>query len=355
MGAHDKETHTFIHISAGSVIKAILIVLFFVALYILRDIALVLLTSIVLASAIEPGAQWFIKRRVPRVLGVLTIYLGTALLLSGTFYFLFLPFLNETASFLSELPSTANQVSLWNPLQQGGEGIAATLAPGLSIGDVVGKLQSILINLGGGGFLTAASAISGGVLSLLLIIVLSFYLAVQDDGVGKFLKIIVPIKQEPYVIDLWRRTRAKIGLWLQGQLLLGVLVMVLVYLGLTLIGVHNALLLAVLAGVLELIPLFGPIIASIPAIAFGYIDGGVSLALVVTGLYVIVQQFENHLFYPLVVKKVVGVPPIISIVALVIGGKLAGFLGLLLAVPVATVFIEMLDDMEKQKKALKSS
>ncbi|PIR38793.1 MAG: hypothetical protein COV34_00540 [Candidatus Zambryskibacteria bacterium CG10_big_fil_rev_8_21_14_0_10_42_12] len=355
MGAHEKEPHTFIHISAASVVKAILIIVFFIALYVLRDIALVLLTSIVVASSIEPGAQWFIARRVPRVLGVLTIYLGTALLLSGTFYFLFLPFLNETTSFLSELPSTASQVSLWNPLQEGGEGIAATFAPGLSIGDVVGKLQSTLVNLGGGGFLSAASAISGGVLSLLLIIVLSFYLAVQDDGVGKFLKIIVPLKQEPYVIDLWKRTRSKIGKWLQGQLLLGVLVMVLVYLGLTLIGVQHALLLAVLAGIFELIPLFGPIIASIPAIAFGYIDGGVSLALIVTGLYVIVQQFESHLIYPLVVKKVVGVPPIISIIALVIGGKLAGFLGIILAVPVATVFIEILDDMEKQKKALKAS
>jgi len=313
------------------------------------------LASIVLASAIEPGAQWFIARRVPRVLGVLVIYLFTALVLSGTFYFLFLPLLNETTSFLSDLPSTASQVSLWNPLQEGGEGIAATFAPGLSIDDVVSKMQNIVVNLGGGGFLSAASAISGGVLSLLLIVVLSFYLAVQDDGVGKFLKIIVPIKQEAYIIDLWRRTRRKIGLWLQGQLLLGILVMVLVYLGLTLIGVQNALLLAVLAGLFELIPLFGPIIASIPAIAFGFVDGGVSLALVVAGLYVIVQQFENHLFYPLVVKKVVGVPPIISIIALVIGGKIAGFLGLILAVPVATVFMELLDDLEKQKKALKSS
>jgi len=187
-----------------------------------------------------------------------------------------------------------------------------------------------------------------------LIIVISFYLAVQEDGVGKFLKIIVPIKREDHVIGLWKRSRIKIGRWLQGQLMLGVLVMVLVYLGLTLLGIKNALLLAVLAGLFELIPIFGPIIASVPAIAFGYIDGGVSLALVVAGLYVIIQQFESNLIYPLVVKKVVGVPPIISIIALVIGGKLAGFLGIILAVPIATIFIEILDDMEREKKALKN-
>jgi predicted PurR-regulated permease PerM len=125
-----------------------------------------------------------------------------------------------------------------------------------------------------------------------------------------------------------------------------------VYLGLTVLGVRNALLFAVLAAVLETIPLFGPIISSIPAIAASYSDSGTSAALIVTGLYLIIHQFENHLIYPLVVKKIVGIPPILVILALIIGWKLAGFLGLILSVPVASLIVEFIDDMDKKKKTV---
>ena len=180
-------------------------------------------------------------------------------------------------------------------------------------------------------------------------VVFSFYLAVEEDGVGKFLKAITPIKHEKYIVALWKRSQRKIGLWMQGQLVLAIIIGMLVYLGLLIIGVPNALLLATLAAAFEIIPLFGPILASIPAILISFASGGFPLAFLVLGLYVIIHQFENQLIYPLVVKKVVGVSPIVSIVALVAGWQLAGFLGIVLSVPIATVFIEFFDDFEKDK------
>ena len=136
---------------------------------------------------------------------------------------------------------------------------------------------------------------------------------------------------------------------MQGQLILAFIIGTLVYLGLLIINVPNALLLASLAAAFEIIPLFGPILASIPAIMIAFVSGGLSLAVVVIGLYIIVHQFENQLIYPLVVKKVVGVSPVVSIVALVTGFKLAGFLGVILAVPIASAIIEFVDDFEKDK------
>lgn len=188
-------------------------------------------------------------------------------------------------------------------------------------------------------------------MSFVLIVVLSFYLAVQEDGISKFLRIITPVKHEAYVIRLWKRSQFKIGLWMQGQLLLGAFVTMLVYICLLIVGVPHALPLAVLAGILELIPLFGPVLAAIPAIFVTYGSLGMTTALVVAGLYLVIQQFENHLIYPLVVKKVVGMPPIISIMALVIGGQLAGFLGVLISVPVAAVAMEWIADLEERKSA----
>jgi predicted PurR-regulated permease PerM len=172
---------------------------------------------------------------------------------------------------------------------------------------------------------------------------------VQEDGIGKFLKVITPWQKEKYILHLWDRSKNKIGLWMQGQILLAAIIAVLVYLGLLLIGLPHALLLAVAAGCFEIIPLFGPILAAIPAILVGFGAAGMPEALIVAGLFLIVQQFENQLIYPLVVKKVVGVPPMVSIIALLIGGSLAGFLGILISVPLAAILMEFISDLEKEK------
>ena len=125
---------------------------------------------------------------------------------------------------------------------------------------------------------------------------------------------------------------------------------VLVYLVLMVVGVPHALVLAVLAGVFELIPIFGPIISSVPAILVAYTDLGTGTALLLIGLYIIIYQFESQLFYPLVVKKIVGISPIIVIIALVVGAKLAGVLGAIIAVPLSAALMEYVYDIEKRKK-----
>lgn len=134
-------------------------------------------------------------------------------------------------------------------------------------------------------------------------------------------------------------------------MVLAVIIAMLVFLGLTLLRVENALLLAVLAGLFEIIPLFGPILAAIPAVTLALVTGGLTPALLVVGLYIIIHQFENQLIYPLVVRKIVGVPPLVSILALIIGWKLAGFVGLLISVPLAAMLMEFLNDVEKNKIA----
>ena len=124
---------------------------------------------------------------------------------------------------------------------------------------------------------------------------------------------------------------------------------VLLYLGLTILGVKYALLLGVLAAVFELIPVFGQILSAIPAIVIAFSTGGLTMAFLTLGLYMIVQQFEAHLIYPIVVKKIVGIPPLLVILALLIGFRLFGFLGVLLSVPIAGAIQELVGDIERQK------
>ncbi len=341
-----------IHITSGSIVKTLLFLVLFGLLWYLRDYVLMLLSAVVIASAIEPGVAALVRRRFSRLLAVITIYVGVVAGFVSVLIFFVPPILNDAANFLQQLPAALSTVNVadWT------HGVLpSSVGSTLNSAAVLRELSTTIGNSTGGVF-TTVSAFFGGLTSFVLIVVFSFYLSVQETGVDDFLRIVTPAKNQAYVLGLWKRSQYKIGKWMQGQLILGFLVGILLYLGLLILGVPHALLLAVLAGVFELIPVFGQILAMIPAVAVGFIAGGVTEALLITGLYVIVQQFEAHLIYPLVVKKIVGVPPLLVILALLVGFKLVGFLGVLLSVPIAGAIQEFVGDIDRKNRlALKGS
>jgi predicted PurR-regulated permease PerM len=335
-----------IQISTTTIIKTILILAGAYLLWYLRDLLLILLASLVIASAIEPAAIALSKKKVPRVLSVLFVYLTFFATFLGVIVFLLPPILNETKDLLKTIPGYLENIGATS---QG----ATTLNE--SFQDLSMQVNALLKGVQDGDFVTAISFVFGGLMSFIFIVVFSFYFAINERGIEEFLRVVSPRESEEYMIDLWRRTQNKIGLWMQGQLLLAILIGVLVYLGLSILGVPYALALGVLAGVFELIPVFGPILSAIPAVALAFSGGGLPLAIIVVGFYIIIQQFENHLIYPLVVTKVVGVPPVLVILALLVGAKLAGILGILLSVPVAAALQELFNDFGKSKTAKSKS
>ncbi len=354
-GTGQKNNGLTVHISPSSVVWAAAVGLGLYALFLLSELVLVTITAVVIAAAISPIARWLVRHKLPRVIAVLVIYAGGAVVLLTVFYFLVLPLLAETAGFVDRLPGYLEDLENWTPFGEEGwmrdypalEGFAE----GFSAEELAKEFQEFTRGLGGG-FLAATAAVFGGIMNFVLILVLSFYLAVQERGVPKFLEVVTPVRYQSYILDLWRRAEVKIGLWLQGQVVLAILVAVLVFLVLTLLGLPHALLLAVLAGLLELIPVFGPIMAAIPAIVVGFAmdGGGVTMALIVTAVYIIIQQIESQLIYPLVVRKVVGLSPILVILALVAGFQLGGFLGAILSVPLATILMEFIKDWQEYRK-----
>jgi predicted PurR-regulated permease PerM len=347
----DSDTR-FISITLASWARLALVAVLTYLAFRIADIILILLTAIAISTAIEPILRSAKKRGVPRLLSVITIYAGAAVALSLFFYFLFLPLIGEVSSFVKTLTIYTNSVTNNSVLSD----LFANqhVFGGIQTPVLMERLSTYLndfSNFLSQGIFSTITFFSGGILAFVLILVLSFYLAVQDDGVAKFLKAILPLPYEKTFLGFWRRSQIKIGLWMQGQLLLGLLVAVLVYIGLVIIGVPNALFFAALAGLFELIPIFGPILSAIPPIFAAYGELGATSALVVAILFLCIQQVENHVIYPMVVKKVVGVPPIVSIIALFIGGELAGFLGILISVPVAVVVMEVINDYEQKKIA----
>ena len=349
-----------VNIGFSTIAKTIFFVILLWVLYQLRDLFLVVLTAVVIASAIEPMTRWFIRYRIPRVIAVLIMYLIVFSILFGIVFFFIPPLIGELQTFSARLPEYINSINISNSVGTVSQEISGSL-PGeivdnigssLSVSDALTGLNNT-INKFSGNFFNVMAAIFGGALSFVLIIVISFYLAVQERGIENFLAIITPVKHEKYIIDLWHRSQNKIGLWLRGQLLLALLVGILVYLALTIFGIKFALLLAVIAAVFELIPIFGPVLAGVPAVIIASLDGGLSAAFIVLIIYIIIQQFENQLLYPLVVRHVVGVPSIVAIIAIIAGGQLAGLLGVILSVPLAAILMELFNDLDREKHHLK--
>lgn len=348
---NDNNKSSEVYITNGTIVRVILFLLLFYVLYLLLDLVLVVLTAVVIASSIEPATKWFAKYKIPRIPAVILIYAMLTISVIGIFYFFIPPLLDDASKFAAVLPDYIESFTVPDSVTNGlsgAEKITSGFSETISIKELISQAKEAVSGLSGGVF-EAINLIFGGAFSFLLIIIISFYLAVQENGISNFLKLITPIKHQDYIIDLWCRSQIKIGLWFQGQLLLGLIIGVLVYLGLTILQVPYALLLSIFAAMFELIPVFGPILAAIPAIILGFASGGATMGFMTTALYVVIQQFENHLIYPLVVKKVLGVPPLLVILALIIGGKLAGFLGVLLSAPAAAALIEFTNDIAKEK------
>lgn len=330
-----------INITAGSVIKILIILSIAALLWFLRDLVLILLTSVVLASAMDPAVRIFMRAKLPRVFSVLLVYTIIIGLFAGVIYAFVPVLLEETSALLQDIPSVTELIKSDNT-------ITSMLPDDVSIDNMQAGLSEVIKNYSSNAFVFI-NTIFGGVFTFLLIIIFSFYFTVQESNVRDLVRIVVPKKSEEYAIDLLNRSQRKVGLWMQGQLLSGLIISTLTYLGLTILGVKYALLLSSLVLLFGIIPVFGIVLATIPAVATGYVTGGVTMALLVLALYIIIQQFEGNLIYPLVVTKIVGVPPLMVMLSLIVGVQLAGFLGILLSVPLAAVLQEIVADLDKWK------
>lgn len=327
-----------VNITRKTLMNIVVLGLIVAAIFYLKNLLFVVLTSIVLASFIRIAADNLKKNiGIGRVLSVVFMYLFTFAALGAFFYF-FIPILIvETAHLLPLISKYIPNGLPW---------LDTSIFSTIDFANLAGFksfLAVISSNLS-----STLAGFFGGLVNVVLVAIISFYLSVSTDGIEAFLRIVAPISREDYVIGLWKRSQRKIALWAQGQLMLGILVGVLTFIGLVFLHVPHALVLGLVAAVFELIP-FGIFLAAIPAISLGFAAGGLTLTLMVLALYIVVQQLESYLIAPLVVHKVTGVSPLVVILSVLIGLSLAGFWGLILAVPVAVTILEYINDLELER------
>ncbi|MCF7843577.1 AI-2E family transporter [Candidatus Gracilibacteria bacterium] len=338
-----------ITISTGSIIKTLAWVSVFAGLIYVSDLVIALLVAVVLASTVEMPVKVMAKWGVPRVFSVIIIFLVLVISVCAVAFLFIPPLADDFARFIKVIPQLLNSVNIFGN-DMGFKDLSAMIS-NLSQDISRGQILTILKNsiFGASGFFATTSVVIQGAFNFILTFVLAFYLSLEERGVQKFLRILVPRKHEEYVEDLWMRAQKKIGLWMQGQLLLSLLVSLLVYVPSLLLGLPYASLLAVLAFVGELIPMVGLTLAMVPALFLAWTHGGLHLLWVTGLIYFIISQVESHILYPKIMSKMVGVPSVVVIIAIVVGAKIAGLWGVLLAVPLASILMELASDLEKQK------
>lgn len=347
----EKDKNLRISISTNTLIKILLLGVLVFAIIKLSNIVLIILVAIVIASFVESAVKKLKRYIKSRSIAVFLIYIVTisiVVVLSSVF----MPvFIEEVSALVSSLSQYIPHGSILNTFQSdtisGAKEVVSTISHNASLSDIIKSVQTLISSMSGG-FLDIFNGAFGGIFNFILIVIISFYFSITEKGIENFLRIIIPKKNEEYVINLWQRTEHKIGLWFQGQMLLGLIIGLLAYLGLTILGVKYSLVLAILTAFFELVP-YGIFLAVIPVVLFGFLDGGIMTAALSFGLYFILHQFENYLIYPLIIKKIIGISPLVVILSIIIGFELAGFFGVILAIPSAVCLLEFLDDLEKKK------
>lgn len=330
-----------VHISTGALIKIVIVALFLVLLYTIRDIILMLLVAMILASAMDPLVDWlYRKAKFPRGLSVIMVYLLFLGLLALAVYFLIPPIILEFRELSGRIEGFRHDLStragaLSDALNQLG------LARGLSaLGQSFGELTNDIFQ--------KTLGLVSSLVQLVGVLVFTFYLISSENGMKNFVRSLVPQKHQAYAVALTERIQTKIGYWLLGQLVLSAFIFSFTFLGLLALGVKYALALALLAGLLEIIPYLGPILSAIPAVFVAFAESP-TLALFVIILYVLIQQTENYILVPKVMGRTIGTNPLLILLAVLIGFKIAGIVGLLMAVPIVGAITVFVSDFREQR------
>lgn len=323
------------------VARSILIAIGFAAmayfLWAARDVLFVLFFGLLVGVFFSVFTGWLEGRGLDRLLALAVVVLAAAALTAG-FWILLWPTLSQQLSTVGrELPQAAQQVGEWMQAQV--RAISGRVGePGADVEERIRTLFAEQVGTLLGGALPIINSALGALAGALVVLVVGIYTAARPDLYRNGLLRLVPPAHRDRVAEALDRSEYSLRRWMVGTLINMVVVSLLVFVGLLVLNVPAAIALAVIAGVFEFIPIVGPIMASVPAIAVA-LTVSPTTALWVALLYVVVQQLEGNLIMPVVMRGAARLPPALTVIFQSLMAVIFGFLGLLLAVPVLAVLI----------------
>ena len=304
-----------------------------------RQIVLGLFLAIIISSGLEGLVNFLERVGLPRSVSVILIFLVSVFLVMFVLYSLMPVVIVELNTIFSATGKVAT----------GSLGTFLSLSTSQSVNGLVGRLSSTFF-AGGASPLDLLSNAIGSVGLAVAVILCSFYLSLSRDGVERFLKVVIPPASEETALRIYERSKKLISSWFRTQILLSLIFGFTVWAGLTILGVKYALLIAFLAGLFELVPFVGPFLSGALAV-ISALSTSPTLAIYTLIFFVIAEQFEANILVPILNQQIVGLHPVIVIVALLIGAEVGGILGIIISVPSAGVFQEVIQEWSTKKRA----
>lgn len=327
-------------ISWGAIFKISIALLCFYLIYLVRDVLIWFIFAIIISVLFESAIAFLQKLKIPRILSVIFIYVAIFGILGSVVYLSAPMFISEIQQFSQLFPQHFEKIapSLRSLGFEAFENIESFTR---AMENTLQKASSDI--------LSTLAVFFGGISSAIFILVMAFFLSLEEGGVEKVIGIFFPKRYEIYILFLWKKSQAKVSGWFASRILMAAFVGLASLVVFYLFNVKYALSLAFLSAILDFIPFLGPIIIGIIAFIFVVLDSWLK-AIFVLIAFILIQQVENNILSPILTKKFVGLPPILVILFLTIGGKLLGILGAVLIVPLAGILYEFLRDFLKKKR-----
>lgn len=332
------DNEKILDISWRTIVKISIAIFSFYILYSVKGILVWFIFAVMISVLFNPVIDFLQRKKIPRILGIILVYFGVF----GTFsflIFLIVPlFASEIQEFLQSLPRYFEKIS--PPLK--GLGFEAFEDIESFMKTLGGTLEGMKDNI-----FNALFAIFGGVFAFLFVITTAVFLSLEEKAIDKTLILLFPKKYEAYVLGLWQRCQKKVAGWFGARILACVFVGLASYITFLVFGVKYPLTLALFAGVFNFIPYIGPLLTGVLLFLIIF---PMQKAIFVLIVFVLIQQVEGNILTPILMKRIIGIPPVLVIIALVVGGKFWGLLGAVLAIPLAGILFEFLKEFLQKRK-----
>lgn len=327
-------------ISWGTILKIGTAILLFYFLYLIGDILILVVFALIISILFNPAIDFIQKRKIPRVLATIIVYVFIFGIAGFLVYFIAFPFSSEFQNFIQLSPQYFQKIA--PPLS--GLGIEAFGSFEKFTQSFQGWLVTASANIFG-----ALSAIFGGIFSALTIFSLAIFFSFGEREIEKAIVIFSPKKYETYILSIWKSCQHKVSAWFGTRILGCIFIGVSSYLALRIFKIDYSLALSLLAGATNIIPLIGPIIAGVLIVIFAALDSWLK-ALLILIVFVLIQQIEGNILTPILTRRFIGLPPVLVLISLLIGAKLFGILGAILGIPLAGVLYEFLREFLIKKR-----
>ncbi len=325
-------------ISWGTVFKLFLVAILLYVIFLIRDIIIWFVFALVISVLFNPVIDFFKKFKIPRPLATVFVYIIFFGILATLVYLIIPLFIEEIGQFSQLLPQYFEKIA--PTLRQFGfdtdiETLFSTLQ------GYLGKIASNIINV--------VFAFFGGIFAAVFILSLAIYMSLDEKGVEKAIFIFFPKKMEAYALLIWERSQKKVSGWFFTRILACAFISAASLIVFLVFGTPYPYSLALLAGLLNFIPVVGPLLTGVLLFLIIGLDNFFKAIFVVVA-FTLVQQVENNIITPFLSKKIIGMSPVLVLMSLAIGGILWGFLGAILAIPLGGILYEFLKDFLKKKK-----